>query len=399
VTAQVGGAGTAHAGAPGWQVLDGEPLLRTVATAIVLLSRRQAPGDPVYEAGVQRAYNQLVLHCLRVGVDPPASVPDMARWAALTPLAGWPVDITAAELDGAEFLVDDATRTPTQGCLELALSVRDAPAELFENMIIDEAITACRAAQSPGSYTAFRDLLITRPVMIAAELAALAADIDLMPVFETIRRCYEPAPTAYLRDGSYRLCGRCGCLLVPLIRGGYRCELDRCRGDGGSTLGAALPSQAGVLQLSRPLRMFITSPGLAETELAAKLLLLGIEPEMWPAFDAYDLRVPLPDGTVWAVDVKDWANPSLLGRGTRPLRGEPPYDRAFIVIPEYRFRVREDYARVFKHHLAADVRGLIDIRSDTQFTGLVRRELSRIRRGSAGAMRNTASTDEESGHA
>ncbi|MGH3299579.1 MAG: DUF2637 domain-containing protein [Trebonia sp.] len=161
VTAQVGGAGTAHAGAPGWQVLDGEPLLRTVATAIVLLSRRQAPGDPVYEAGVQRAYNQLVLHCLRVGVDPPASVPDMARWAALTPLAGWPVDITPAELDGAEFLVDDATRTPTQGCLELALSVRDAPAELFENMIIDEAITACRAAQSPGSYNVKSGRLVT----------------------------------------------------------------------------------------------------------------------------------------------------------------------------------------------------------------------------------------------
>ena len=35
---------------------------------------------------------------------------------------------------------------------------------------------------------------------------------------------------------------------------------------------------------------------------------------MWPQFDAYDLRIPFPDGTAWAIDVKDWANPSLLGR-------------------------------------------------------------------------------------
>jgi len=380
-------------------VLDGEPLLRTVATAIVLLSRRRAPGDPVYEDGVQRAYNYLVLRCLRAGVEPPASVPDMARWAARTPLVDWPADFTAAELDESELLVDDATRTPTQACLEWALSVRDAPAELFENAVIEEALVACRAARSPASYTAFRELLITKPVMTAAELAALAAEIDLIPTLETVRRCYEPAPAAYLRDGVYRLCGRCGCLLVPLIRGGYRCELDRCRSDGGATSGLELLGQAGVLQLSRPLRMFITSPGLAETELATTLRSLGVEPDMWPNFDAYDLRVPLPDGSVWAVDVKDWSNPSLLGNRSRPLRGEPPYDKAFIVVPEYRLRVREDYARVFRHHLATDARGLLDVRSDAQFTALVRRELSRIRRATPRAMRSSAHTDGENRHA
>ena len=48
------------------------------------LSRRQAPGDPVYEDRVQRAYNHLVLHCMRNGSEPPASVPDMVTWAART---------------------------------------------------------------------------------------------------------------------------------------------------------------------------------------------------------------------------------------------------------------------------------------------------------------------------
>lgn len=352
---------------------DGEALLRCAATAIVLLSRRQSPGDPVYEDGVQRAYNQLVLHCLRRGLEPPASVPDMVRWAARTPLGEWPADFTAVDVDGMEFLVDDATRTPTQGCMEWGLDVTDVAAELFENKVIEDALAACRSARSPASYTAFRKLLITRPVMTAAEQAALAADIDLMPVFETIRRSYESAPAAYLRDGAYRLCARCGCLLVPLNAGGYRCELDRCRADGNSSPGRTLPAQTGVLQLRRPLRVFITSPGIAETELETALRKLGLESEMWPQFDAYDLRVSFPGGTVWAVDVKDWANPALLARTIKPFRAEPRYDKAFIVVPEYRFRVREDYARAFRHHLGPELEGRVALCSDAEFRRMARR--------------------------
>jgi pPIWI_RE three-gene island domain Y/REase associating with pPIWI_RE len=359
----------------------GESLLRTIATAIVLLSRRQSPGDPVYEDGVQRAYNQLVLHCLRSGAEPPASVPDMVRWAARTPLQDWPVSFAAADLKDAPFLVDEQTCTPTQSCMEWALTVADAPAELFEREIIEAALAACRSARSPASYTAFRKLLITRPVMTAAELAALAADIDLMPVFETIRRSYEPAAAAYLRDGAYQLCGRCGCLLVPLKTGGYRCELDRCRSDGQSVPGRVLPAQAGVLELKRPLRMFITSPGIAETDLEVTLRSFGLAPEMWPEFDAYDLRVPFPGGAVWAVDVKDWANPSLLARTTRMLRAESRHDRAFIVVPGYRLRVREDYARAFRHHLAPEFADSIELCSDAELASLARRELGRTARG------------------
>jgi hypothetical protein len=96
---------------------------------------------------------------------------------------------------------------------------------------------------------------------------------------------------------------------------------------------------------------------------------------MWPRFDAYDLRVPLPGGRVWAVDVKDWANPALLSKNIREFRAEPPYDQAFVVIPQYRFKIREDYKRVFRHHLADELRGTITICSDTEFVKRVRREV------------------------
>jgi hypothetical protein len=378
--------------------LDGITLLRTVATAIVLLSRRQAPADPVYEDGVQRAYNHLVLHCIVEGVEPPGSIPEMISWAAGTPLEEWPVDLVEAGISGPEVLVDSETRTPTQHCLEWAMPVADAPSELFENTVIEEALVACRAARSPQSYTAFRRLLITKPVLTTPELAALAAEVELMPVFEVIRRSYEPAPAAYLRNGDYRLCGRCGCLLVPLRAGGYRCDLDRCRADGTLAPGETLPASARVLQLKRPLRVFITSPGIAETDLEAALRRAGLAPEMWPEFDAYDLRIAFSNGTAWAIDVKDWANPSLLAARTQGLRAEPPYDRAFIVVPAYRFRVREDYARAFRHALSSELLRNITVCSDEDLTRLARRESRRLKRDAqAAADRSTAGGAERNG--
>ena len=70
--------------------LDGVALVRTVATALVRLSRWRDVGDRVYADGVQRAYNHLVLRAIACGSEPPASVPDMVTWAGRTPLAQWP---------------------------------------------------------------------------------------------------------------------------------------------------------------------------------------------------------------------------------------------------------------------------------------------------------------------
>lgn len=373
--------------------LDGVALVRTVATALVRLSRWRDVGDRVYADGVQSAYNHLVLRAIACGGEPPASVPDMVTWAGRTPLAQWPTGLSAsalaeAGLGGGDFLVDAETRTPTQVCFEWAMAVPDVPAELFENTVIDEALANCRAAGSPEAYTAFRRLLITRPVLTAVELAALGAELDLVPVYELVRRCYEAVPAAYRGpSGVYRLCGRCGCVLIPLRDGGFRCELDRCRHDGREEPDRIEAAPDGLLQARRPLRVFITSPGLAETELEATLRgkdgrrgkqsAPGIGVELWPAFDAYDLRLTFADGTVWAIDVKDWASPSLLGARTRPFAAEPPHDRALIVIPAYRLRRREDYKRAFEHALDPGLRRLVEICTDADLVKQARRQARR----------------------
>jgi hypothetical protein len=135
----------------------------------------------------------------------------------------------------------------------------------------------------------------------------------------------------------------------------------------------------------RPLRVFITGPGLAETELEAALRGKGgkrsapeIGIEMWPEFDAYDLRLTFADGTAWAVDVKDWASPSLLGVRTRAFADAPAHDRALIVIPAYRLRRREDYKRAFEHALDPGLRRHIEICTDADMVKRARREARRI---------------------
>jgi hypothetical protein len=370
---------------PDLSFFDGETLLRIIATALVHLSRQRAPKDPVYDDTVQSAYNHLVLLCLRRGADPPKGVPDMTSWAAKKPLREWPLGLPD-ELDAGDgFLVDARTCTPTQQCFEWVISAPDAAAEEFENQLMYEALTVCRAAKAPESYTALRRLLVTQPVLTGTDRALLSADVDLGPLDGIIKRSYEPAPAAYLRDGKYAECARCHCLLVPVGRKGYRCELDRCRREYHPKVGRLLDPKpgGGVYQLSRPLRMFITGPGLAETDLESELIKLRLEPQMWPNLDAYDLRIPLPGGKVWAVDVKDRANPAILGRGTRPLRPDPPYDRAFLVVPRYRFEEREAYQRIFNLHRPDDLAGRLELLSDEQFVRLLKAELRRAARGKA----------------
>ncbi|MER7657170.1 hypothetical protein [Streptomyces albidoflavus] len=358
---------------------ESERLLRLVATALIRLSRLRTPGDPVYPDVVQAAYNHLVLVCLRTGSPAPGSVPQLARWAAARPLADWWPYLLEDQHIGDLRLVDAGTGAPAQECLEWAVFAPDPAAEQIENALLKEALTLCRAAKAPDSYTAFRRLLIERPVLTGVELALLSADLDLSLLLDTVKRCYEPVTASYVSQGRCTLCAGCGCLLVPLRDGGYACTLDRCRRKPVVAKERLEPgADGGLYLLTRPLRVFITGPGLAETGLERRLVGLGLDVAMWPNFDAYDLRVVFPDGRAWGIDVKDRANPALLGRTTTALRGEPSHDRGLLVVPSYRFKERDGYREVFHHHLPEGVEGHVSLLTDEEVVRQAKSTLARI---------------------
>lgn len=353
---------------------DGETLVRLLATAFVRLSQLRTASDPVYPDVVQNAYNHVVLLGLRRGCEVlPGSVPELARWARAWPISQWPCRLPG-DLD--IHLIDSETGSPTQECLEWAVSAPDAAAEQFENDLLREVLTLCRAAQAPEAYTAFRRLLIERPTLTSTELALLGADLDLGLLHETIKRSYAPMTATYVRNGRAAVCGSCGCLLVPVGDDRYVCQLDRCRRLPVQIARVLDPSAGGgIYQLSRPLRTFITGPGLAEIDLETELTGLGLIPVMWPNFDAYDLSVRFPDGRMWAIDVKDRANPALLGRSTLPLRPAPAYDRGLLVVPHYRFQERDGYREVFRQHLPEESAGRIELLTDLELVREAKRML------------------------
>ncbi|MEW2329422.1 hypothetical protein AB0880_16600 [Micromonospora chersina] len=372
---------SAPATPPDLSAFSGVKLLRLVATAVIDLSRHTRTPEPVYSDNVQKAYNHVVVQSLLRQRVPPASVTHLAEWAATKPVRDWPLDLPSDVEPVDEYLVDAATRTPTQLCYEWQVPAQDAAAELFENEVVREVFVQCEATGAPATYTAFRQLLVEHPVLTGVQMALLIGEApELGLVMETIKRCYEPAPAAFRADdGTFTTCERCGCLLKP-YGAGWRCELDRCRREQRASPGERINPAltGGVLQLRAPLRMFITGPGLAEIDLQKALARRGLEAQMWPGCDAYDLRITLPNKKVWAIDVKDRANPALLGHTATALRSQPPYDEAYLVVPAYRFADREDYARVFKHYCPPELAARLRLMSDSQFLRHVSRTLARL---------------------
>ncbi|AXG81278.1 pPIWI_RE_Y domain-containing protein [Streptomyces paludis] len=369
-------------------------LLRSVATAVVRLADVSGLDSFTlpYPAEAQQALDRVVLACLRNGARPPASLPDLLRWCRTRAVGGWPLDRLPPDVFGEnDRLIDPASGAPSQLCHEWAVHERgDSAARQYDRLVIGEAMRACRDASSPESYTAFRRLLVERPVLTSADWFDITTDLYLDPVRALLDEIYAAVPAGLVRDGAYTPCARCRTLLTPLADGGWWCERDQCRYYGVPVPGRPLPvDEAGeVRQLRRPLRQFVTGPGRAETDLERTLRRMDVTVEMWPGYDAYDLRITFPDGHVWAVDVKDWAHPGLLGSKAEAVRPDPYYDEACWVVPRFRVEVRGDYLAAYERERGDRAAGL-RLMTDSQLTAAAAARL----RGERGATARIAPLD------
>ncbi|MFI7114612.1 hypothetical protein ACIBK9_50465 [Nonomuraea sp. NPDC050227] len=363
-----------------WTAHRGIPLIRTLAGALLALDAQtglDAFSLP-YPAEAQRALDRTILACLLREATPPASLTELVLWCKEVPLADWPVELPTDAIGPEDRLLDADSGRPTELCHEWAERTRDSALAFRDREIIHTALRLCRAAGEEEAYTAFRGLLVNRPVLTAPESFEVLNDLVLEPVHDLIRRIYLPVPASYLYDGAYVCCARCLTLLVPTHGGGWWCERDHCRRQGPAPAGRRLRREdTGELhQVERPLRQFVTGPGRAEAALQQELSALGLTLRMWPGYDAYDLLVTFPDGHRWAIDVKDWANPFFLGRSARPVPQEPSYEEAFWVVPRHRVVTRRDYISVYERNRPLNARDL-PLLTDTD---LVRRAEARLRK-------------------
>lgn len=334
------------------QFSDDEITLALIASGVIEISQQVTEGRPLtlpYPAPLQRGLDRLVVTCLRKGLPPPEGVPELLR-RCRKPLAEWPLEWPRDHhLPTPEDRLLDG-QIPTALCEAWAYSNRDVEAEMREQRFFLDVLGTCRAADRPDMYVALRELLISKPVLTAFELRRACVEPNLSPLAQHIQNAYKPAPLACVVKGELHCCPTCGNLLLRTENDKLECEDERCRASRQRGGGRRIAASEEVLWLSRELRRFITAPGRAELRLAGQLRELGTAVELWPDFDAYDLRITFPDGDVWAVDVKDWADPFLLARSVKPIPTEPPWNLAFFVFPDDRCQRQRDYERAFINH-------------------------------------------------
>jgi hypothetical protein len=172
--------------------------------------------------------------------------------------------------------------------------------------------------------------VISAPVLTELEFQQKLMEPSLDIVGAVLKKCYPAAPLECQQHDLVTCCADCGNLLIG-SPDGLTCVDDRCPRRGRVRAGRTLPVANGVRWLAAPLRAFVASPGRAELRLRDAVLKAGAEVELWPNFDAYDLRVVFPGGGAWAVDVKDWSSPVRLARRLKRLPSDPPWTQSFIV--------------------------------------------------------------------
>lgn len=309
---------------------DDAVVIHLLGSGLVRLHELTASGSPLrlpYPDPLQRALDKISLRYLTTGARPPAGIAELVRWSH-EPLGTWAVPFGGDELESDVLM---SSGVPTRACQEWVLESANVEDELFENDIILEVRRICRATGRDDSYVAFRRTVIELPVLTELEFQRLVMSQPALSVLESVlRRCYPAAPAECVREGTVRTCADCDNLLVESPTG-VTCANDRCPRTGPPRPDRVIAVTEDVRWLAGPLRAFIASPGRAELRIERELRDHGIDVDLWPNLDAYDLRLEFPDGEAWAVDVKDWSNPVRLASRLKPLPRDPDWTRAFVV--------------------------------------------------------------------
>jgi hypothetical protein len=351
---------------------DIERTLIYLATGIVQLHDNILQKKTVrmpYPLPLQQGMHKLAAWQIHNKQKPIVNLQDFLQMAH-QPLSSWKLDVPEGYASESDKLLDYGI--PTNFCMQWA---HEKGADAYQQeQLLPKVMDTCRRENNPDAYTAFRMLLVRQPAISAIDLQRAKMNPQLRALASELGEAYTPAPPSAIVDGSFQLCAHCGSLLLRIDNNTFQCENERCRLRG-YRVGNMLDAQTGVLWLTGGLRRYVSQPGLAEIELQNELQALGIEVEMWVNFDAYDLRITLGN-EVWAIDVKDWANPFLLASHAGPIRRTPSWNRAFYIFPDERQQQRSDYLRAFENYW--DRPSNTDALMHSDFLKLVRKKMEQL---------------------
>lgn len=339
------------------------PLLASGLTALTLDVANGKPLQSPHPQAWQRGLNMLATECFLRNITPPMHTQEAFIWCR-RPLCDWPVTFRIpASLLHETFL--DEEDQPTAFCREYALLRCDAEQEACQKIMVD-VLSESRRHRRPDAYVKFRQFLIEHPVVPDDELIQLSFDSEIGTLGAYLPVLYERVPTLLAEQGKVQICRFCGWTLQR-HQGHLRCGDDRCQ-----TLTENFmqhdqsqrdepPSR--LQRVRRPIRRYVVVPGIYEVSATRRLRSMGLKVDLWPGYDAYDLRITFPDQTIWAIDLKDWRYPHLLANHLTPLdqSANLRWDRAFYVVPDQRVKEYPGYLDILRNATAGQSFSIITI--------------------------------------
>jgi len=223
-------------------------------------------------------------------------------------------------------------------------------------------------------------------------LAQIQQRLGALPLLrnKTVAEFYEPEEDffdrAYYQKQFWR-CPHCRNIL-NWVDGAPRCARHSICGrlTAGYQARTPVAPTGNWLRLKRSVAQRVCVPGLPEVRLydwACKLQekdagLLDVS--LWPGVDRYDLRLVFSDNSAWAIDVKDYADPTNLARqvsGKSFYNLEPfRWDEGYYVFPRHRLEWNRSYVELFNR--AANLPGPIIGLGEDEFRQQVQRKLSTL---------------------
>lgn len=356
-------------------------LLKTLAIGLSLQateSLREKPSSVILlNDYLRHGWEQLCYQCFQRGELPPLTLPEFVRWLH-KPVAEWNGigdSLRQQNVDG--ILLEDGS--PTLWCDELGgnLAKESNPRLALDDENFRNLYAVCRELGDTVLYTAARTFIVQHPIL-TDPFIDLLNNPDWELIRAPLKACYESVPRRCNHHTQIVCCPYCGWALE------WKQDQARCYPEGDCAERAGDLSQstetvaynANILRTKAGVQRYVVAPEIVLIKLYKSLTQKrALHCTLYPGLDAYDLQIRFPNGSIWAVDVKDHRNAARLATdlNQKPFRHDPKWDHAFYIFPTDRGDAV--YQNTFENFWTAQKS--VSFMNLTQFIRKVNRELER----------------------
>jgi len=314
---------------------------------------------------LQQAINQLACLLALQGKDIPNSPNDWLDLFEKPIDKWWPGEICELDLEHSLQMIYDGQ--PEDWLIEyfdsrnIDLSRLGHTLTSFRSEIDQSEINTlrqwCRDNNQSLVYSAYREFLIRNPWTTITELGNFMVQFNIkVPIL--IQSFFEEPRSEHYHGGKLWQCPNCGGILRWQFDRPYcvrHTVCSRITSNYNSRLPIDQDPYLRILKYGSHLRTCV--PGIPEIKLfdiCRELPGVG-SVQLWPGYDAYDLRINFTNGHSWAVDVKDVSDPGTLRHTIDKSLGgllltrssdDLGWERAFYVIPDYRVEWNPGYQEI-----------------------------------------------------